>query len=132
VAVIFWIFAPSLAGVFTDDPEVLRILTLYLRIFPAGYAFLGINMLACNELNGIHHPLQSTMLNAIRTLIIFVPLAWLGGRFFGEWGILAGATAANILAGILSELVLELNLPKEDLEKTEAADVPAAELQGSV
>lgn len=109
MAVIFWFCAPFLAGIFTDDPEVLRILILYLRIIPAGYGFLGLNMLACNELNGIHHPLQSTLLNATRTVLIFVPLAWFGGRYFGTLGILAGATAANILAGGLSELVLQFN-----------------------
>lgn len=114
MAVLFWFAAPRLAGVFTEDPEVLRLLTLYLRIIPLGYGVLGINMLACNELNGIHHPLQSTLLNAIRTVLIFVPLAWLGGRWFGVWGILAGATAANFLAGAISELMLQYTFQRTD------------------
>jgi len=105
--VVLGIAAKPLAGLFSEDAQVTEKIALYLWIVPIGYGLQGIFRLTTMIFNGISLPLHSVGLNLARMLVLYIPLAYLGGRLFGFEGILGGVTLANVSAGILSLILLK-------------------------
>ena len=96
------LLAPLIAEVFSDDPEVISTITLFLWILPLGYGMQGVVILTNSSLNALHHPLSALWLSIARFFVFYVPLAWLGSVYFGLWGFFAGAVAGNLLMGLIS------------------------------
>ena len=105
--VILSIAAKPLARLFSEDAQVIRKIALYLWIVPIGYGLQGIFRLTTMIFNGISLPLHSVALNLCLVLVLYIPLAYLGGRLFGFEGILGGITMANVAAGVLSIVLLK-------------------------
>ena len=97
---------PLLAAVFTDDEAVAAGIMTFLLWMPAGYAGMGIVLCANACLNALHHTTISMVLNTVRLIGLYVPLAWIGAELGGYEGIMIGATLGNLLAGaiVLSQI----------------------------
>ncbi|HRX42636.1 MAG TPA: MATE family efflux transporter [Clostridia bacterium] len=90
--------APLLAGIFSDDPEVIRIAATYLRIVAIAYGMKGMIMLGAEMLNVMRRPLLSAALNIGQMFVLFIPLAWIGSSLFEINGIFI-ALALSLLIG---------------------------------
>ena len=99
---LLWWLAPWLARQFTDNAEVSRHLTFYLRLVPLGYGLQGCFMLLAAALNGLRVSSISLLFSGIRLFGLLLPLAWLGNRWQGEAGVFTGILVANLLAGIIA------------------------------
>lgn len=99
---IFVLVARNLAGVFSDDPDVVEHLARYFWIVPASYALRSVFIVNNSELNGLHRPLTAGALNVVRMAGLIIPSAYLGARLGGADGLLIGLAGANILAGLVS------------------------------
>jgi Na+-driven multidrug efflux pump len=104
--------AGPISHVFSKDPTVLGHMKSFLRIIPLSYGFNGIIALSCLMLNGLHRPIQSAMLTLIRTVILLVPLSWIGGKLWGVNGIFIGMAMANVISGILAKIALAADFKK--------------------
>ena len=78
--------AGVIAGVFTDDPEVLEAIALFVWIMPLGYGLQGIIILTNSSLNALHKPLSALYLSIARFFVFYVPLAYVGSVYFGLFG----------------------------------------------
>ena len=96
--------APFLAGLFSDDAEVIAIASTYLRIIPLSYGLQAVAMILSAMLNSLHRPFTSLLLNLIRLFVCLLPAAWLGATFWGVTGLFWSITAAHIIAGVLMYL----------------------------
>lgn len=96
------IWSEPIAGVFSDNAEVIRITAEYLLIVSFSYGFQGILMVGVNVFNGINKPLPSAGLTALRMFGLYVPLAWLASVYWDLTGVFWSAFLANILTGILT------------------------------
>lgn len=94
--------APLIAAVFSEDPQVVEAIQLFIWIMPLGYGFQGIIILSNSSLNALHKPLVALYLSVARFFIFYVPLAWIGSRYFGLYGFFAGAVAGNLLMAAIS------------------------------
>jgi len=99
VAVAFYLAAPALASVFTDDPKVGTTLISYIRIISFGYGMMEVHRYCGFVLTGLHRPASATMLNAIRVLGLLIPLSFLGAHFGGVRGVFWGRLATDLLVG---------------------------------
>lgn len=99
VAVVMFFAAPMLALIFTDDQNVMKMFTLYLRIVSVGFGMMEVHRYCGFFLTGIHHPVLSTVLNGFRILILLLPLSFLGSRISGVQGIFTGRLLTDLLAG---------------------------------
>ncbi len=99
VAVVFFLSAPWLASVFTDDAKVARVLISYIRIISFGYGMMEVHRYCGFFLTGLHKPVCATVLNAIRVLGLLIPLAYLGAHFYGVIGVFAGRLATDLIVG---------------------------------
>jgi len=96
LAALLWPAAPYLAGLFSDDPRIIETATLYLRIVPVSYGAAAIVMLVNSAFNGLGRPLPATVVSLGRMVVLYLPLAVLGGWLAGIPGIFAAYTAANL------------------------------------
>jgi putative MATE family efflux protein len=101
VWLVLWGVSPYLATIFSQDPIVLDKIVSYLMIMPVGYAGMGIVLCANSALNALQKTSISMLLNLVRLSVFYVPLAWVGGHFYGFEGLLLGASVGNLMAGFI-------------------------------
>ena len=99
VTVVFFVFAPWLAGLFSEDTRVVSVLVDYIRIISFGYGMMEVHRYCGFFLTGLHRPVSATLLNAIRVLVLLIPLSCLGARFFGVRGVLWGRLVTDLVVG---------------------------------
>ena len=97
-----WLLAPLIANLFSDHPQVVRLIVLYLHLVPIGYGFQGMVMLLASALNGVRASTVSFVFNGMRLFVFLLPGAWLGAKLGGEQGIYLGILLANLAAGLLA------------------------------
>lgn len=101
VYVVLALSAPLIAATFSDDPEVINTIKLFIWILPLGYGLQGLIILTNSSLNALHRPMAALYLSAMRFFVFSVPLAYVGSQLFGLPGFFGGALCGNILmAGI--------------------------------
>lgn len=91
-----------IGGVFSDDPAVLDAVQHYLWIVPLSYGANGLVSVASASFNAVDKAVRSTVLAAVRSLALAVPLAALGSSVAGLDGIFVGVAAATLLASGLA------------------------------
>jgi putative MATE family efflux protein len=101
VWLMLWAISPFLATIFSQDPVVIEQIVNYLMIMPIGYAGMGIVLCANSALNALQKTSVSMLLNLVRLTVFYVPLAWLGGHYYGFEGLLMGASLGNLIAGLI-------------------------------
>lgn len=94
------LLARPLAGLFTDDPAVSDALSTYLKTMPIGYAPAAAVGIASASFNAVDRAIRSTWLSLLRTIVLAVPAAWLGGWLYGLDGVFLGLVAASLVASI--------------------------------
>lgn len=99
VTVVFFVFAPWLAGLFSEDTRVVSVLVDYIRIISFGYGMMEVHRYCGFFLTGLHRPVSATLLNAIRVLVLLIPLSCLGARFFGVRGVFWGRLVTDLVVG---------------------------------
>jgi len=77
VTVLFLLAATPIVGFINQDPEVIRISTMALRIITLGYIFYGIGMVLMNALNGAGDTRTPTYINLFCFWVLQIPLAYI-------------------------------------------------------
>lgn len=101
IAGLFLVIARPLGRLFSSDPGVVDILVRYLYITCLGYGFLEVHRYATFCMTGIHRPIASGILNAIRVIVLMIPLAVLGAKVFGITGVFWARLSTDILSAII-------------------------------
>ena len=102
MAIVLALFAGPIAGLFTNDPEVLELAKTYFWIVPitiAGYGFVFVSSAGFNALG---RPLYGLTYTLIRSLVLYAPLVAIGVNMDGLRGAFIGIAAANIIAGAIA------------------------------
>ena len=94
--------AGVIAAAFSDDPEVIQTIKLFLWILPLGYGLQGVIILTNSSLNALHRPMSALYLSSARFFIFYVPLAFVGSQLYGLAGFFAGALSGNLLMAAIS------------------------------
>ncbi len=96
------VLAIPLAGLFSDEPEVVRIISWFIWIVPLSYGLQGIIILTNSSFNALHRPANALWLSIIRLFVFYVPLAWAGGKLYGIAGLFIGCVLANIITASIA------------------------------
>lgn len=99
VAILFFIAAPSVSGLFSDNPRVIDVMTLYLRIIPWGFGLMEIHRYGGFFFTGCDRPKMAACLNALRIFALLIPLSLLALWLHSLPGLFAARLAADSLAG---------------------------------
>lgn len=121
VYVVLALSAPLIATTFSDDPEVISTIKLFIWILPLGYGVQGLIILTNSSLNALHRPMSALYLSAMRFFVFSVPLAYVGSQFFGLPGFFTGALCGNLLMAGISSRAFKRALSGEAQLAEEAA-----------
>ncbi len=91
-----------LPSIFSDNPDVTKVTTLFLWIVPVSYGTYGMVMVMNAAFNGMGKPMPAVMVSLSRMVVIYVPLALVGDRMFGIAGIFGAYAIANVVSGIFA------------------------------
>ncbi|WP_417665407.1 MATE family efflux transporter [Pseudidiomarina sp.] len=105
--------APWVAAAFTDDPEVARLIRLFIYIMPLGYGLQGVIILTNSSLNALHRPMNALALSVVRLFVMFVPLSWIGAVLYDIPGLFIGGVIANIFTAIIAWFWFQRGLKSE-------------------
>jgi putative MATE family efflux protein len=94
--------AEPVAHWFSNDPKVIQLIALYLRIILTGAIMQHPMVHTGFAFNAIRKPLHAALLTIIRLAVLAVPLAWCGSRLAGVRGIYGGIAIATWLSGALA------------------------------
>ena len=103
---VFVVFAPEIAALFTDEPEVLRTAATALRIVSYGYVFYALGMVTRQAFNGAGDTRTPTWIDLVCFWLFEIPLAWLLSRTaLGVDGVFWAVAIAYSLSAAVSTLV---------------------------
>lgn len=107
VGVLLAVFAHVIIGIFTVEPEVLRIGTDCLRIIALGFTFYAFGMVMQMSFNGAGDTVTPTYLNIFIFWLFEIPLAYVLAYYFGLkehgvfWAILVAFCVLAVVATLL-------------------------------
>jgi putative MATE family efflux protein len=100
-ALVLALVALPLARQFSVNEQIVAVAAQYLWIMAISYGGMGMAMIYCSAFNGMGYPTPALIISALRTFIVFIPLALAGQALFGLGGIFAASAATNIGIGVI-------------------------------
>lgn len=94
------LFAGPLVGIFNKETPVMAVACAYLFIVPLSYCGRGMIMISSAAFNGLGRPMPSALMVLASTIVLQLPLAWLGKWLAGYRGIFAAACFCNLAIGL--------------------------------
>ena len=91
-----------LPTLFSDNPQVTDVSSLFLMIAPISYGAYGMVMVMNASFNGMGKPMPAVHISVTRMALIYIPLAIVAERFFGITGIFVAYAIANIVTGVIA------------------------------
>lgn len=101
IAAVMGIFAYQIAGQFTDDRMVMDFAALFFWIVPVSYAFGNLVFGWSSAFNAMGLPKKAFFMILVKSVVITVPLIYIGEHFYGVTGIFVGMAIANFASGII-------------------------------
>lgn len=102
IAVLLGFGSTWLPSLFSDNPDVTNVSTLFLWIVPVSYGAYGMVMVMNAAFNGMGKPMPAVIVSVSRMVIIYIPLALIGEYKFGIAGIFGAYAIANLVSGIFA------------------------------
>jgi putative MATE family efflux protein len=115
--------AYPLAWAFTEEAAVVGVLAVYIQIVPLTLVGYGWAIMACSGLNATGQPIDALALVALRMLGLMVPMAYLGGYWWGATGPVWGIALANLVSGALAYLLSAYKLTQPALARLGVSEV---------
>ena len=105
VAISLFFLGHAFALFFSHNITIVHVATIYLMILPCSYASWGFVMMTNANFNSMGQPLRSTCVSIIRLGVLFVPLCYWLGHFYGYIGIFIAFALANMLASLFAYIL---------------------------
>ncbi len=97
--------AGPLIGLFTTNPETIRIGRIALRIICAGFVVSAVSVTSSGALEGLGKGVQSLVISLFRYVIFILPLAWLLSHFAGPDRVWNAFWITEVLTAVISLVV---------------------------
>ncbi|QEN08696.1 MATE family efflux transporter [Oceanispirochaeta crateris] len=101
VYLILLIAAKPIIRLVNDDPKVIAVAVLYMKIVPLAYGLQGIMLIAVTTLNVLKKPIHSALLTLAQMFGLYIPLALYASRVFGLAGIFSSLVLSYVIAAPL-------------------------------
>ncbi len=92
--------AVPIAHLFTNNSNVIHLISLYLWLMPLTYGAQGCTMLLMSSYNAFHLTHWSLSWNVGKTLLILLPTVFLGRYLDGTMGVFIAIAATNLISGV--------------------------------
>jgi len=102
MAILLFVFAEQVVGVFTKDAMVIAAAKPYFYIVPITVFAYGFVFVTAAGFNALGRPLYGLTFTGIRSLVLYISLIYIGVTLDGLRGAFFGIAGANILSGLLA------------------------------
>ncbi|MFB6145841.1 MAG: MATE family efflux transporter [Candidatus Nanohaloarchaea archaeon] len=105
IGVITFIFASSIASVFSPDPAVISVATQFLRWVSLTFGFMGVLRAYTGSFRGAGNTMTAAAISIATLAVIRLPVAYFGSIYFvadGPLAIWIAFAASNIIGGLLA------------------------------
>ena len=113
IFILLYVFSENIILLFNKNLNVVKVGVLYLTIVPITYGFEGLRLIASSTFNGIGKPFPPTIMVLIKVVVIYIPFAYFGSRYYGVKGIFIAESLGNFLIGVLSFILIKKVCSKE-------------------
>ncbi|CAH9052271.1 putative FMN/FAD exporter YeeO [Pseudoalteromonas holothuriae] len=96
------VFSGLISRTFGNEPEVVRVIELFIYIMPLGYGLQGIIILTNSSYNALHKPMNALALSVVRLFVFYVPFAYLGALLGDLTGLFIGAAVGNLVTALVA------------------------------
>lgn len=103
---LYVLFAEPLSGIFTQDPEVKKIMILSLCIIPWGFWGIEIHRYSGFFFTGCGKPTTTAWLNVIRIIVLMIPFSLIALYFNSLPGLFIARFSADAIAGLLGWILV--------------------------
>jgi Na+-driven multidrug efflux pump len=110
--ILIQVFAAPLMGAFSSDEDLIRIGTHGIRTYLLFLPVVGFQIVSANFFQAIGQALTSMILSMLRQVILLIPLLLILPRFLGLNGIWYASPASDLIASIITAIVLVVKLRK--------------------
>ena len=100
-------FAGRVAALFNEDPEVVTVAGLYLRIVSLSFAAQGFYLVVSAGCNVLKRPFHAVGLSFLELFGLAIPLALLGSRLIGITGIFGAIGISYLITGGVAWMVID-------------------------
>ncbi len=98
--------APYIAPAFSSDIRVIQVINTFIYILPLTYGAHAVVILVMVSLNVLRRPRLALFLIIIRLIALYLPLAYIGGLYWGITGLFSGAAIGNVIAAVIAYRVI--------------------------
>lgn len=100
VAVILGLLAKPIAGLFSDEPDVIKYAALFFWIVPLSYACANLIRGWASAFNAMGMPQRSFIMVVAEMLAMMIPAVYIGHYLAGVPGLFAAIACVNVVAGL--------------------------------
>jgi len=118
VWLLLYLSANLIVEVFSATDQAAELILFYCHFLVGAFVFNGILFVSNASFNNLHHAHWATCFNFGRALLGTIPAVYLGARWFGPKGVLAGEAVGAMLFGVLAMIAafaLVRRLEREEL-----------------
>lgn len=101
VAVLLFLFVKPIAGIFSENAEIVGYTASYFYLVSVSYVLYGLFLITTSVFNGLQLTLNSLKISLVKSFAFTLPLTLIGS-VWGVHGIFIGLSVGNVLAGIYS------------------------------
>ncbi|BBN82315.1 MATE family efflux transporter [Pseudoalteromonas sp. A25] len=102
IYLVLLLFSGLISRTFGNEPEVVRVIELFIYIMPLSYGLQGIIILSNSSFNALHKPMNALALSVIRLFIFYVPFAYIGSLLGDLKGLFIGAAVGNLVTACVA------------------------------
>jgi Na+-driven multidrug efflux pump len=117
LALIFGVFASSLIGLFTNDPEVINKGAIILRALVLSLPFVGGQMISTTSAQSMGKAVVAFILSISRQGLLYMPLLVVLNKLFGFSGFIYAQPITDMVMLTFSSILLFKVIPKDNKEK---------------
>jgi putative MATE family efflux protein len=107
MALLLAALAPTLANMFSDEPEIASITISYLYVVPASYGLYGLVMSVNAMFNAIGKPMPGVVISTFRVFVLQLPLVYLASILYDLQVAFILISVSNMVAGVLGYFWIE-------------------------
>jgi putative MATE family efflux protein len=118
VWLLLYLSANLIVEVFSATDQAAELILFYCHFLVGAFVFNGILFVSNASFNNLHHAHWATCFNFGRAVLGTIPAVYLGARWFGPKGVLAGEAVGAMLFGMLAMIAafaLVRRLEREEL-----------------
>ncbi|MFN3700682.1 MAG: MATE family efflux transporter [Alphaproteobacteria bacterium] len=104
VALVFGLSGQFMAGLFSDDPQMIAYAVLFFWIVPFSYAFSNLVLGWGSAFNAMGMPKRSMLMIVVKMIALMIPAVLIGEHLYGVTGIFIAIAVVNVVAGIVFQL----------------------------